>query len=509
MATITVNGRTLDAPAGEKLLPVLLDAGVRVPHYCWHRGLSPAGNCRMCLVKVNTSRKLEVACMLPVADKLEVVTEGPDVDAGRQAVLEYMLINHPLDCPVCDKAGECDLQDYTFQYRRGVSRFDENKVIKHTKDLGPNVKIWGNRCISCTRCVRFTEEITGTGELTISARGDHSAADVHPDVPLDNPMSLNVVDICPVGALIDKNFLYQARVWFTQKGHSICPGCSRGCNIQATVMHDDIKRIRPRANPDVNGFWMCDAGRLGQGWIASKSRLRVAKGAAVDVAARCKAVDDAHGAGSVALVVATSATIEELYLVRKLATALRATVAFATVEKGDRWVSKSGFAIETDKTPNVAGAREVFGLDRLPGTDAVTEGIAAGRIHAVVVINGLPDLAVPSAWATARLEFRAALDVLESEWTRACRVVLPSASWAEKAGTWKNRDGRLQRIARLLSPPGAARPDIAPLQEMLVALGQRKSVLSAEAVFREAMPGIDPAAVGPLGLLAETAGVAK
>ena len=464
----------------------------------------------MCLVKVNTSRKLEVACMVPVSDNLEVVTEGPEVDAGRKAVLEYMLINHPLDCPVCDKAGECDLQDFTFKYRHGVSRFDENKVIRHTKDLGPNVKIWGNRCISCTRCVRFTDEITGTGELTISARGDHAVADVHPDVPLDNPMSLNVVDICPVGALIDKNFLYQARVWFAKKVDTICPGCSRGCNISATVLHDSLKRIQPRHNADVNGHWMCDAGRLGQGWVGSERRIRVGNGTAVDVAARCRAVADLRGAGSVALVVSTAATMEELYLVMRLAQTLEATVFFATAERGERWVSKSGFAIETDKTPNAAGAKAVFGLDRLPGLESVVSGIAAGRIRAVVTINGLPDVVWPEALvaAASRLELAAALDVQENAWTAVSQFVLPSAAWVEKDGTWMNADGRLQRVNRAVAPTGSCRSDLVWLQEMLVALGKRKQVLSAEGVFREAMAGLDYKTVGASGTLRRAAEVA-
>ncbi|HLF93817.1 MAG TPA: 2Fe-2S iron-sulfur cluster-binding protein, partial [Planctomycetota bacterium] len=278
MPKIKVNGKEVEAPPGEKLLKVLLDQGTFVPHYCWHPGLQPAGNCRMCLVKVSNSRKLEVSCMYPTGDNLEVTTEGPEVDAGRKAVMEYLLINHPLDCPICDKAGECDLQDYTYKYRGGLSRFDEEKNIRHTKDLGPNIRIWGNRCIVCTRCVRFCEEVSGTGEMCVINRGDRSVVDVFPGIPVDNPLSLNVVDLCPVGALIDKNFMYSARVWFAKKQESVCASCSRGCNSELTVLDNDIKRLQPRPNPDVNQYWMCDEGRLNTRYVASDRRLLRATG---------------------------------------------------------------------------------------------------------------------------------------------------------------------------------------------------------------------------------------
>ncbi len=311
MPKIKVNGKDVEAPPGEKLLKVLLDQGTFVPHYCWHPGLQPAGNCRMCLVKGSNSRKLEVSCMYPTSDNLEVTTESPEVDAGRKAVMEYLLINHPLDCPICDKAGECDLQDYTYKYRQGVSRFEEAKNIRHTKDLGPNIRIWGNRCIVCTRCVRFCGEVAGTGELCVIERGDRSVVDVFPGIPIDNPLSLNVVDICPVGALIDKNFMYQARVWFTKKTESVCASCSRGCNIELTTMDNDIKRLQPRANAEGNQHWMCDEGRLNHKYVASERRLLKGTGAPAEIASEGKRLKFAG-------IVSTYATIEELWLFKKL-----------------------------------------------------------------------------------------------------------------------------------------------------------------------------------------------
>jgi NADH-quinone oxidoreductase subunit G len=504
MPEIKVNGAQMSCPPGKRLLDFLTEQGVVVPHYCWHPGLPPHGNCRMCLVKVSTSRKLEVSCMIMPSEGMEVWTEGPEVDKGRESVLEYMLINHPLDCPICDKAGECKLQDHTYDYRHGLSRFQESKVIKHTKDLGPNIKIWGNRCISCTRCVRFCEEISGTGELTIAYRGDHSVADTHPSIPLDNPMSLNTVDICPVGALIDKNFLYQARVWFAKRTDSICTGCSRGCNVTGTVYKGELKRLQPRHNDAVNGYWMCDAGRLGIGHIRSDRRLKQGKGTIRALAEGLKAAR-----GKVAILGSTSHTLEEMYLLRQLADATAGRLAFLTKEAGERWVSKSGFVIETDKTSNRTGALAMFG--QLKGEDEIIRAIDAGEVTALLVTNQIPELQFSERLLTAarKVSFLAVADLLDSPLSAAAQVVIPAACWAEKDGAIMNRDGRIQRLQVLVPPPGGATPDVAWLQDVLVALGARPTAISAEGVFKSAWPGLDYGQVGPLGKVPGEAGSAS
>jgi len=434
--------------------------------------------------------------MTNCSEGMEVRTEGEDIDQGRQAVLEYMLINHPLDCPVCDKAGECDLQDYTFNYRGGHSRFDENKVIRHTKDLGPNIKIWGNRCISCTRCVRFCDEITGTGELSLVNRGDHSVVDVHPEFPIDNPMSLNVVDICPVGALIDKNFLYQARVWFSRRIDTVCTSCSRGCNVTATVKDNEIKRLQPRHNEDVNSFWMCDAGRLNIGHVSDENRLFRRKGRVQDL------VDGVQGAaaGSLAILASTYQTVEELFLIQKLAKVLGASVGFYTMDKGERWVAPSGFAIETDKTPNRKGVERFF--DRVEGIDGIVAGIESGAITGLISLNGIPDYEYPPALleAAKRLQFLAVMGFQENPLVDAAQIVVPVASWAEKHGTFINQDGRVQRIQPLVQAPISVESDLVWLQTLLTALGEHKSTVSAEGIFRQAMPDVTYADVGAGGL---------
>ncbi|HLY09747.1 MAG TPA: molybdopterin-dependent oxidoreductase [Planctomycetota bacterium] len=497
MPSIKLNGKDIEVDGKEKLLKICLDQGAFVPHYCWHPGLQPAGNCRMCLVKVSNSRKLEVSCMYPVADKLEVSTEGPEIDAGRKQVLEFLLINHPLDCPICDKAGECDLQDYTYKYRQGVSRFEEDKNIRHTKDLGPNIRIWGNRCIVCTRCVRFCEEITGTGELCVIDRGDRSVVDVFPGIPIDNPLSLNVVDLCPVGALIDKNFMYSARVWFTQRTESVCASCSRGCNIDVTVLDNDIKRLQPRPNAEVNQYWMCDEGRLNTAYVGSERRLTKATGAPVEVAESGRRLRFAG-------ILSTYSTIEEMYLFKKLMEALKAgPIGVLTHSRGERQKFPGGFVIEADKTPNRAYAAKLFGESTVAGGIAsVVQELQAGTVEGLLVMNGIPDVTLPAdlVEAAKKASFLAVCDILQNPLAELAHVVIPATAWAEKEGSFMNVDGRVQRIHKAVEPPVTARSESRWLQEVLVALQVRPAVLSTEGVFREALPDWTYGKIGTLGV---------
>jgi NADH-quinone oxidoreductase subunit G len=489
MAKIKLNGKELEVPAGKPLLQGCLDAGAYVPHYCYHPGLTPAGNCRMCLVKVSNSRKLEASCMYPASDGLEVTTEGPEVEKARKDVMEFLLINHPLDCPICDKAGECALQDYTYTYRGGLSRFQEPKNIRHTKDLGPNIKIWGNRCIVCTRCVRFTDEISGTGELCVVNRGDHSVVDVFPGVPIDNPLSLNVVDICPVGALIDKNFLFAARVWFAQQTKTVCGSCSRGCNATVTALDGQIKRIIARSNPDVNQHWMCDMGRLNHKFVRSENRLTRARGTARELASAAGALVAKYGGGSVGGIVSAWNTVEEMFLFRKLLAALQGRYpGMLTLTQGERQTFPSGFTIETDRTPNRKGGSILFGAESAEaGLAGVLSAAESGKLKGLIVMNGIPDFTFPPALvaAASKLEFLAVIDILRSPLSDAAHVALPGAAWAEKDGAFVNFEGRVQRIRSAVRPPGLAATEIEALQNALVDLGARERVLSAEGVFRE------------------------
>ena len=421
--------------------------------------------------------------MYPASDGLEVTTEGPEVEKARKDVMEFLLINHPLDCPICDKAGECALQDYTYTYRGGLSRFQEPKNIRPTKDLGPNIKIWGNRCIVCTRCVRFTDEISGSGELCVVNRGDHSVVDVFPGVPIDNPLSLNVVYICPVGALIDKNFLFAARVWFAQQTKT-CGSC--GCN--ATVTSLDGRSGSSPAPIRTNKFWMCDEGRLNYKFVRSEKRLTSPRGTARELASAAQGIVAKHGEGSVGGIVSAWNTVEEMFLFRQLMAALKAPYpGMLTITRGERQTFPGGFTIENDKTPNRAGGAILFGGESPEaGLAGVIAAAAAGKLKGLIVLNGIPDFVFPEALvlAASKLEFLAVI-TSSSALSPCAHVVLPGAAWAEKDGTFVNIDGRAQRIRRAVAPPGSAASEIEPLQNALVDLGARQRVLSAEGVFRE------------------------
>ena len=262
MPKLVIDGKEIEVAEGTTLIEAAQSLGIEIPHFCYHPGLPVAGNCRMCLVEVEKQWKLQISCQTTATDGMVVHTASEKVVRAQKAVMEFLLIHHPLDCTICDKAGECMLQEQSKEYGPGVSRYVERKVnFNKALDIGRHIMLDQERCINCTRCVRFCNHVTKTGELSFFRRGQHSMLGVYPGKPLDNPYSGNVVDICPVGALIAEEFLYEARVWFEKKTESICTACARGCNIQVETLHNKIKRLVPRHNPHVNDYWMCDQGR--------------------------------------------------------------------------------------------------------------------------------------------------------------------------------------------------------------------------------------------------------
>src|SRR3954464_6134189 len=273
MATILINGQEYTLPEGEKLNAIQMAGrvGIEVPYYCWHPALSVVANCRMCEIEVGAKDpktgeikmvpKLVPGCQTPAKDGTVIVTDSPKVKEHQRMIMEYLLINHPLDCPVCDQAGECGLQDYSYEYGQAVHRFVEQRNVNPRKDVSDQIQLNQDRCIICTRCVRFTREISRTGELQVMRRGDHAEIDVFPGHPVDNPLAGNVVDLCPVGALLDKDFLHKQRFWFLSRHNQICTRCSTGCNIHAEENRGQLWRFRARYNPEVNDYWMCDEGR--------------------------------------------------------------------------------------------------------------------------------------------------------------------------------------------------------------------------------------------------------
>ena len=280
--TFKFNDLTLQADEGQSVLQAVLDAGHEIPHYCYHPALSIAGSCRLCAVevgypdkegKIQMTKPLVMSCQTPVQEGMVVLSETDRVREHRLSVMELLLINHPLDCPVCDQAGECYLQDYSFRYGQSSGRFEmDDKIKQPLKEVGENILLYSDRCILCTRCVRFTREVSGGAELAVVNRGNKSEIDTFPGRPVNGKLAGNVVNVCPVGALLDKQFLFKQRVWFLNETESICPRCSRGCNI--TICHNKgvIWRLVPRRNDQVNGHWMCDEGRYGFKFVHADER---------------------------------------------------------------------------------------------------------------------------------------------------------------------------------------------------------------------------------------------
>jgi NADH-quinone oxidoreductase subunit G len=455
MPTLTINGKALDVPAGSTIIEAARANGIEIPHFCWHPKLSVSGNCRMCLVEVEKAPKLVIACQTQVSDGMVVQTQSPKVVDAREAVMEFLLINHPLDCPICDEAGECKLQDYAYQHSVGVSRFTDDKVHKAKRvELGPHVMLDAERCILCSRCIRFTDEIAKKPALTFVQRGDHTELTTYPGQQLDNPYSMNVIDLCPVGALTSREFRFRARVWEMSATETICPGCARGCNMHSWVRNNEILRQTPRFNPAVNDYWMCDAGRLGTfARVNAESRLRspmVKRDGAFreagwdEVIARVASEFKSFKKSEIAVLASANSTNEDLFAISRFAREMLGTkqVVFRSqIVQGD----EDALLIRADKAPNSRGA-ELIGLQTGQAFSDLIAAIREGKIRALLVfednIAADPDVAE----ALGRLEFLAVACSQETETVRLADVALAAATYAEKNGTYPNFQGRVQRI---------------------------------------------------------------
>ncbi len=482
MPKITVDGKEVTVPAGTTVIQAAESIGVFIPRYCYHPGLSIAGNCRICLVEIEKAPKLQIACNTPVTEGMVVRTNSPKVNQGRQAVLEFLLANHPLDCPVCDQSGECDLQNFYMQYGLYDPRFKEQKVKKaKAVPLGPTVMLDAERCVLCSRCVRFTDEISKTGEMGIFNRGDQSEIGLYPGKELDNPYSGNVVDICPVGALTDRDFRFKARVWYLSSSPSVCSGCSQGCNIVFHYVLDRphlaggarVMRVKPRTNADVNQWWICDEGRYGFKFI-DQGRLRqvLHKGAAAtwekafsELALGLGRAKAENRQSEIGVIPSARMTTEELYLIRKLfAESLGITRCSAQVPFTPG--TSDNFLIKADKNPNTAGVNLV-GLGG--SASRIIEQAAAGRIKTLWVFGH--DLVGMFGEETVRklsenLESFVFIGSNENGSSRYAHWALPAAVHAEKDGTFVNCHGRVQRIVKAFEPLTDSRPEWRILLEM-------------------------------------------
>jgi NADH-quinone oxidoreductase subunit G len=502
MPTVTIDDRTIEVERGTNLIEAAKRVGVQIPHYCYHPRLSVVGQCRMCLVQVDGSPKLAAGCASQVMkDGMVVRTDVPEVEEAQRGMMEFFLINHPLDCPICDQAGECGLQDYAFKHGVAFSRFHfEDKRTYPGREripLGANVLLNMNRCIQCTRCIRFTHEVSKTGELGFFDRGARTEIGTFPGKPLDNPLATNVVDICPVGALTSTRFRFAERVWYLTKEPSICTGCDAGCNVTLEHRRGRIRRYKPRFNPEVNDYWMCDYGRgtferygnVG-GETPRHEVPRVTRGGRPAAASWRQALDTVHaalaeakesggnGKGEVAILGSGHLTVEEAYLLARLAEHAGAHRAVAVEPGPERWVpNPEGGVTGREDAPNRRGA-ELAGLGG-SGGDRGSAGFSAADLLegdaaagcAVLIVAGHDLSAAAHDPATVerlrRARFLVVAGWADTPLAKAADVALPLATHAEQEGTFVNSQWRLQRFEECFPSPGEARPGVEALGDLL------------------------------------------
>lgn len=508
MPNIKINHKEYNVPDGINVLAACLHVGIEIPHFCWHPALSVVGSCRMCKVTViqNGRSRLEISCNLMVAEGLEILTDTPEVKKAQQMTLEFLLKSHPLDCPICDDAGECELQNYYFKYGKHDSRLADPKVLKRkAADIGKSIVLDSERCVLCSRCVRFCREITKTHELGIFGMGDHEELMVAPGKRLDNDYAGNVVDLCPVGALTDKDFRFKRRVWYLKGASSICQLCSRGCNVRIDYDNDPfhhhkkyimmktfrtptteqqrIQRIKPRTNESVNGHWICDHGRYGykptdsadrcinpmikgdNGLVEATAPIAVSKLASGLITAMGK------GGGKVAVVVSPRLTSEELLTIHTL---FRHTLNCLHIDHRlpipKEWYGDN-ILRTPDPYPNRTAA-EWIGI--IPGSGGIgiselNQAVANGKIDTLVSFLADPSDYLESA-NIAKLRHQYLFMRNYANGGILPDILLPLAGWGEYKGTFANFQGRIQRLSAALEPLGASRPAWAWMNDLAIAL---------------------------------------
>ncbi len=505
MPEVTIDGRTLEVERGTNLIDAAHEVGVQIPHYCYHPRLSVVGQCRMCLVKVEGMRGLQPGCTTQVMkDGMVVHVDDDDVRQAQEGMMEFLLINHPLDCPICDQAGECGLQDYSFKHGQSFSRFryEEKRTYpgKERIPLGPNVVLNMNRCIQCTRCIRFTEEVTGTGELGFFQRGSRAEIGVFPGKVLDNDLSTCVVDICPVGALTSTRFRFAERVWNLEKQPSICVGCDVGCNVTIEHRRGAIRRYKPRFNPAVNDYWMCDHGRGSFERYTEANRLaipRMRRGGRLESASWKEVIAGLTGVlmaqrddAALAFLASGYLTTEEAFLMAQVGIRIGSDARFSLVEEGPtRSIPTPGGGVSgTERSPNRRGV-ELAGMtvtDPPFSRDQLLDGDAASRCALLLIADADPGSALHREETVANLRRAKRLVVMgwaETPLTAAADMVLPIAPHPEKSGTYVNSNGRLQRFEAAFPAPAGVRAGISVLSDLLGALDRRWKDLSVEQVF--------------------------
>jgi NADH-quinone oxidoreductase subunit G len=533
LLNVQIDGVWKQFPKGTRVIEACNQSGKFIPRYCYHPKLSSPGNCRMCLIemgmpKMGPDRKPvigpdgraeigwiprpQISCAQDIAEGMGIRTDSPMVKECRQGVMEFLLINHPLDCPICDQAGECQLQEFSVEYGNGGSRFLEHKVKKPKRvEVGPRVTLDAERCVLCSRCIRFMQEVAHDDVLGFVDRGSHSTIACHPDRTLDSNYSLNTVDICPVGALTSTDFRFKMRVWFLKETKSICISCATGCNTLIGSRENILYRQTPRENNDVNSVWMCDYGRLNFHHLHSPERLtnptvKSASGNEItqwEIALSRAATELKRYSGEeVAIIASGSFTNEELFLTRRLSEALGTTLMDVIPHNaaGDK------ILLSTDRNANIAGARLMGVTGGVPGSllGLISRGLKKRTIKALIVLGEDATTVVGEEIANAQLIV--AMNILPNGTTKLAHLVFPSSGFAEKRGSMINKNGRLQRLNRAIQPPGAARDDWEIIRDLLQGVSGANGIYMIEDVFKQiaasvpALAGLSLSKIGDLGI---------
>lgn len=478
MPQINIDGKIITAENGKTIIEAALENGINIPHFCWHPELSVAGNCRMCLVEVGLQKKLpngtfainddgspviqwfpklQIACATQIADGMYVRLQNDRVRSAQEAVMEFLLINHPLDCPICDEAGECKLQEYAFKHSNGESRFIEQKNHKPKRiDWGPNVIFDAERCISCSRCIRYAKEIAKQDVLTFVNRGDHVTIELFPGTQFDNPYSMNVIELCPVGALTSKDFRFKTRVWEMSFTPSICVGCARGCNMKIGVRNNQILRLQPNTNMYVNKYWMCDHGRLNTFHKVNENRITSnqikrngeitkvsfdeAKNYAAELIKKFKPSE-------IMVIGSPYSTNEDLYLLLKFTKTVLRTKHLDYISRYDENFGDD-FLRVSDITPNSTGAK-ALGIQPIQEGFDITQlrhAIETNHIKCVIVLNDLLEDEPDLVQSFEKLETLIVMASNHSRITQIADVTFALSTYAEVEGTFTNIDGRVQHF---------------------------------------------------------------
>src|SRR5688572_547714 len=513
--TLTIDGSPVTVEKGKTVLQAVLQSGGHVPYYCYHPGLEVDGSCRVCIVKIEKMPKLQTSCSMVCTDGMMVSTNTPDVEAARASVLEFLLVNHPLDCPVCDKGGECPLQDYAYSYGPERSRMDfprrvfDGEGVKADVDFGPTLLLNRNRCIMCTRCQRFMSEVDGDAQIGVFQRGIHSEIATFEEQGVVSLLSGNLMDVCPVGAITTRDYRFKSRPWDNPLAvDTICTLCAKGCNTTAWIKAKpewakgaSLVRMTPRFNAEINSYWMCDIGRFDYHWIESDRRLlqpHVRTGRGFDATpwadaliAVKDAVDAAGGGSQVRVMVSGHASLEELYVLKQFAP-LTGGVNFSWRHREKPQPANTKFRIPSVDAPNLRGANDLgFTMAAIDGPADVTElrsAVDAGAVKVLYVMDTGHDGSIGDTdWILAarqagKITTLIVQGVLKTALAEAADILLPGCAFVEKDVTFTNMTGHVQSSSRVITPPGDAAEDWQILSKVAVAMGATVAETSASAI---------------------------